>query len=81
MAISSSCWSARTLIAGPVASSAPVMVCFSRLSVAVRLLTDSSARMMSAFCSSSVPTKSVERAEQVAQALLATAHRLVELLR
>ncbi len=79
IAISSSCWSASTLIAGPATSSAPDTVCFSRLRVAVRLLTDSIARMMSAFWSSSVPTTSVSERQQVAQVLLAPVHRLVEL--
>ena len=56
MLISSSCWSASTSTAGPTASSASPIVSFSSLSVPARLLSDSSALMMSVFCWSSVPT-------------------------
>ena len=56
MLISSSCWSASTSTAGPTASRASPIVSFSALSVPARLLSDSSAWMMSVFCWSSVPT-------------------------
>ena len=55
MSISSSCCIARTSTAGPIASRASPIVCFSALRVFVRPFIDSSAEMISARWESSVP--------------------------